>query len=362
MAFLSPFKGGRRVAREEVERQLNIVFRDNPGVPVNVIAHSFGTYLITEILRLRSDRKFHRIIFAGSVLKRQVPLEDYSTRFTPKILNEVGDQDQWPAFAESLTWWFGAGETVGLRTPLVRDRFHANAGHNFYLNRLFCRDFWLPFLKDGTVNPPTEAAKGPALWVRLLLIFQIKYLVLVLAALLALSLPDQGRTFYAAAIHSVVALVGVEPDIDSEGFAYFETDAQGRLTPTGRLERFRGIPVTIDKVSAGDLLQAHDDMQVRQAPSSENSPVLLTLYKGQCVQVAAGPQALPGTFGGWLPVTRAECPGPSSGWVWAGYLGKVGDDSWAVGPFLDIVKPSESLDRPLPFRNGDLVRPEEVTS
>ena len=105
LEFLSPFSGGaRRVAREDLESQMNVVFRDHGDAEINIIAHSFGTYLITEIIRLRSDLIFKEDHLCRAVLKRKIPFQDYSTRFTPKILNEIGDRDPWPAFAQSLTW------------------------------------------------------------------------------------------------------------------------------------------------------------------------------------------------------------------------------------------------------------------
>src|ERR1700736_1241877 len=101
---------------------------------ISVIAHSFGTFVISHLMAKEFERKFNRVIFCGSVLPYNFEFEQIKGRFTPPILNEVGTRDIWPAIAESLTWGYGSAGTYGFRRPPVRDRWHDGARHGYFLD------------------------------------------------------------------------------------------------------------------------------------------------------------------------------------------------------------------------------------
>src|ERR1700676_246373 len=47
--FLLPIWFFRRRAIEEVKKQIEIVVKNNPGKPISIIAHSFGTFVIAHL-------------------------------------------------------------------------------------------------------------------------------------------------------------------------------------------------------------------------------------------------------------------------------------------------------------------------
>jgi len=77
----------------------------------SIIAHSFGTYVVAEILREKFTMQAERVIFCGSVLRYDFPFEQIDGRFKGEIINEVGTADPWPALAESVTTGYGAAGT-----------------------------------------------------------------------------------------------------------------------------------------------------------------------------------------------------------------------------------------------------------
>jgi hypothetical protein len=189
--FLMPIWFFRRRAIETVWKQIRIIRQNNPHAALSMVAHSFGTFVVAHLMKENFDIEFHRIIFCGSVVDYGFEFEQFQTRFTPPIVNEVGTRDIWPAIAESVTFGYGSAGTYGFHRALVRDRWHNGARHGFFLNREFCTQFWIPFLRDGVIAYGAEEPKPPQLWVQLLSIFKIKYLLvfLLLCAMIAPILP-----------------------------------------------------------------------------------------------------------------------------------------------------------------------------
>ncbi|WP_188581539.1 esterase/lipase family protein [Azorhizobium oxalatiphilum] len=179
--FLLPFGFFRRQAVAEILVWLNAVFYKNPGSKVSIIAHSFGTYIAAHVLRDNFNIKVDKIIFCGSVLRYNFPFQDFDHRFYSTILNEVGTRDVWPAVAESVTTGYGSAGSFGFRRPFVHDRWHNGAGHGFFLNEKFCRTFWLPFLRDGTVVPGSPSPEPPTVLIALLNVVKLKYVLVALA-------------------------------------------------------------------------------------------------------------------------------------------------------------------------------------
>jgi pimeloyl-ACP methyl ester carboxylesterase len=182
--FLLPIWFFRKLAIEEVWRQIRIVINANPNKPISVIAHSFGTFVISHLMKEEFELKFDRIILCGSVVPYGFRYEDFQNRFATPIVNEVGTRDIWPAIAESVTFGYGSAGTYGFRRPLVRDRWHNGAGHGYFLSASFCTKYWIPFLRNGEVVPASADAEAPRVWLQLLSIFKIKFVVMALVAML----------------------------------------------------------------------------------------------------------------------------------------------------------------------------------
>ena len=140
------------------------------GARFSVIAHSFGTYLLTQIVKKNFALKFDRIIFCGGVVNADFNWDRVqhcvtSPPMATHILNECGDADPWPVMAETFSWRYGRTGTRGFGTIFITDRFHPGS-HSSFLNEEFARKYWLPFLENGTIVPTTTVAgeKLPQSW------------------------------------------------------------------------------------------------------------------------------------------------------------------------------------------------------
>ncbi len=177
--FLFPGKLFRRGIVDKVERQIRHTLAENNVTTCSLIAHSFGTYIVSRILCERTDLEFDRIIFCGSVVPQSFRFEDYRKRFSTPLVNEVGTCDFWPAIAEAATFGYGSAGAYGFRRPAVQDRWHNGMAHSDFLNAEFCGKYWLPFLRDGTIVEDPEAAEPPPWWLWVVSTLQIRYFVVL---------------------------------------------------------------------------------------------------------------------------------------------------------------------------------------
>lgn len=163
LRFLLPFRVAHEGAIERVLRAINTAIMLYRPQRMSVISHSFGTYVVAQIMAEHPELKWDHVIFCGSVLKDDFPLFNITDRFKPPLLNEVGSRDAWPAIAESVTWGYGSVGSSGFAETPVVSRWHTGFRHSDFLTTEFCGRFWIPFLRDGTVvrgDPPT-----PLSWV-----------------------------------------------------------------------------------------------------------------------------------------------------------------------------------------------------
>ncbi len=183
--FLAPISYFRSAAQEHLYRQIRIAKKMRPEAKFSVIAHSFGTYLLSNILKGEFDLKLDRIIFVGSVVKFDFKFEQFSHRYTENILNEASVRDVWPVAASSITFGYGSTGTFGFKRPGVYDRWHTG-GHSAILNAEYCRCHWVPYLDQGTITEIGHKPLSPPIWVRILDIVKIKYIIILFVFLSAL--------------------------------------------------------------------------------------------------------------------------------------------------------------------------------
>ena len=150
-----------------------MAIQSDPNSEYSIIAHSFGTFVVSRILQDEFDLRINRIVFAGSVVRYEFPFEHFSGRFRGELLNEVAARDPWPAFAESITTGYGSAGTFGFKRPGVHDRWN-DGGHSAVLNPKDAVAYWLPFLEKGEIIPKTSSTKVP-FWIRSLNMLRIKY-------------------------------------------------------------------------------------------------------------------------------------------------------------------------------------------
>ena len=91
--FIFPIGYFRRRAISTIWTQIEHTQMLHPGGEFSVIAHSFGTYVIAQLLKKHFNLKFRRVVFCGSVVRYNFPFEQFSARYSDQILNEVGTAD-----------------------------------------------------------------------------------------------------------------------------------------------------------------------------------------------------------------------------------------------------------------------------
>ncbi|WGR72937.1 MULTISPECIES: hypothetical protein [unclassified Bradyrhizobium] len=125
---------------------------------VNVIAHSFGTWLLFNALRENNKLRVHNIIMCGSIFPRASSawrqLKYGTGQISGNIVNFCGARDPFPALAELLSRDYGASGVVGAGDPTVEDSFH-DVGHSGFLTPEFCSEYWINILasKKYTLQP-----------------------------------------------------------------------------------------------------------------------------------------------------------------------------------------------------------------
>lgn len=160
--FLLPFGAGlRRKALERVVTDINSAISVHHPAQISVISHSFGTFLLSRIIAEHFEFKWCRIIFCGSVVREDFPIEQYTTRFEPPLINEIGTGDYWPALAEAAGWGYGSVGSTGFHRPGIESRWHAGYRHSDFLTKEFAQTFWIPFLKGEKPRRADAAAPLP---------------------------------------------------------------------------------------------------------------------------------------------------------------------------------------------------------
>ena len=167
VGFLNPVIGRRRKA-ENVLKQLNEIRADYPAneCHMSIIAHSFGTYLVTRILQENSYLIIGDLLLCGSVAPdsqdwtkiRNQTQSRTRERGKGLILNDCGSRDIWPVMARVATWGFDSTGTYGIRKNGVIDRFHP-IRHSEFFQKDFVDKYWKPFVDRSEVIPVEESDK-----------------------------------------------------------------------------------------------------------------------------------------------------------------------------------------------------------
>lgn len=163
--FISPF-GTRSAATKKVLRELRSVLRREEPRRVLVIAHSFGSYLVTKILADEGDIEFGGLVLCGSVVDDKYRWDLARSRVADRVVNECGDQNAWPVLASKISWGYGPSGTTGFGSSNVRDRFH-DLTHSGFFSVDFVRTFWVPLVVGWkVVGTPFEIRRGVGPWWR----------------------------------------------------------------------------------------------------------------------------------------------------------------------------------------------------
>ncbi|OYU28150.1 MAG: hypothetical protein CFE41_07970 [Burkholderiales bacterium PBB2] len=186
--FLGPCRQG---AIERVERELRDLQRLHKDSDLVVMAHSFGTYIVSRILREQPDIRIKRLLLCGSIIPTAYRWDSLPHEFTNQTcVNEVGTRDVWPVFARVASLGYGGSGTFGFKTSRVWDRFFDYRHSDFFTDDHF-KVFWKPFILSGqVVTSPWDSKRPTPSWLLSVLggIPMVKVLLLTalgLAGLLA---------------------------------------------------------------------------------------------------------------------------------------------------------------------------------
>ena len=149
----------------------------------SIVVHSFGTYLVARAMQIYDPLKFDRVIFCGSIVRREYPWTDRFERDQVRaVLNDFGRMDFW---AGIVAWVVndagdsgrnGFNDTAGGKVEQID---HPEFRHGDYFFRGNYEESWTPFLlaKPQKVIPKTTAM--PPNW---------RFRTIVIIAMLALAL------------------------------------------------------------------------------------------------------------------------------------------------------------------------------
>lgn len=186
VSFLLPVPWFRNRVIERIGKELLRASELPATKKLSIVAHSFGTYIVTEALRSNPTLQAHCVVLCGSVVPVDFDwqgidgqLRDIDTNYPGfRVINDCGWRDIWPVFAETITWGYGSSGRFGFQTGSVKDRFH-NLAHSEFFDEAFIRRFWVPAIVEGRIVESAEQRpKGPWL-LQVLTRFHLKYLILI---------------------------------------------------------------------------------------------------------------------------------------------------------------------------------------
>ncbi|HUX91727.1 MAG TPA: alpha/beta fold hydrolase [Gallionellaceae bacterium] len=160
LRFWCPFFT-RKGPIDKVLHQLRVLRSEHPNADISAVAHSFGTYIMSQILLDNTDIKIHRIQLCGSIISRNFQWDQLKGRIKGIVVNDAGSRDYWPVFASLFSWGYGASGTFGFKNVLVKDRFY-DCGHSDFFEDEHMRKYWIPLLIDGQVVPSDWSQSRPS--------------------------------------------------------------------------------------------------------------------------------------------------------------------------------------------------------
>ncbi|TXH76278.1 MAG: hypothetical protein E6Q88_02695 [Lysobacteraceae bacterium] len=135
----------------------------------SVIAHSFGSYIVTKAMLKYSDIRFDRMILCGAIVSRAYP---WSTVLIQRnqartVLNEAGGRDSWARLVEWVVSDAGSSGVSGfedLADGRVMQLIHERHEHSDYFYRQNFEQRWIPFLRGGEATQTVPVGEDAFNW------------------------------------------------------------------------------------------------------------------------------------------------------------------------------------------------------
>lgn len=149
ISFILPKFVFRRLAIIKIKKQLRLAIAENPNGEITIIAHSFGTYIVSDILHKNNDINIDKLLLCGSIVKEGFKWAELKN--LPKlIVNDCGTKDYLPVIAKSLWLGYGSSGIQGFHCVKANNRYH-NFGHSSFFDDDFMVKFWLPFITNNDI-------------------------------------------------------------------------------------------------------------------------------------------------------------------------------------------------------------------
>jgi|GEM_PF-5210622 len=143
----------------------------HPQANICIIAHSFGTFLTTEVLKRTPRLKVDSLILCGSVVKREFEWNKLTdNNNVNQVINDCGAADLWPVLSRIFIPGTGDSGTFGfdVNGGRVRNRFFQYYDHGAFFTQTHITEYWWPFISSGTIQPGPTPVPRPVLLARFL--------------------------------------------------------------------------------------------------------------------------------------------------------------------------------------------------
>jgi pimeloyl-ACP methyl ester carboxylesterase len=133
--------------------------------PPDIIAHSFGTWIIARALETSAVR-YGRVVLTGSIIAPDFPWTTYlGQRRVKAVLCHCGARDMWVRLAPFFIPRSGPSGVVGFSASCVRHVIAPSFGHSdFFADCHYSTNFgevWIPFLTSGQPGHEADVRSQP---------------------------------------------------------------------------------------------------------------------------------------------------------------------------------------------------------
>ena len=136
---------------------LELVLIQYPNVNINLVGHSFGTFLIVNALdkmELDNLTRINYVILSGSVVRSDYDFKKIIKKYAIKnIVNDCAVNDIPLIFSKLFCFGLGHGGRIGFNScsTQIVNRYH-KAGHSMYASTpTFIDMYWASILRDGNI-------------------------------------------------------------------------------------------------------------------------------------------------------------------------------------------------------------------
>ncbi len=288
-SLLMPWSRSRKV--EWFHREYSKKFASSYRRP-SIIAHSFGSYIVTRAMLKYDDIRFERMILCGSIVSRSYPWRAVLQQRdqADAVLNEAGGRDLWAAVVEWVVSDAGSSGVSGFEETVegrLVQLIHERHEHSDYFYRQNYERRWLPFLQNQPVQAVLAVGAGS---VNRKFLFTTCVLLASAAALVWLAVNGRG----AERLAGLAWLSGASPSAQSQAQLGATTDIVQLPKPSAPAQTSPPAPVVDaeairrerveqwfahlrgDWVQAGDLPQSIEDGAVIRCVVSRNARTILS--------------------------------------------------------------------------------------